>query len=167
MKPISPENYIIRPFKTYKRHEYSLDFLQNTSEEFSVYQAVRPEEGWEWSGDPGDLNHDSIIFKNHLYKSIIQVFYQDTTRVPLNFDRGFDPRQEEEFYVVSISQQAFGEKIKKGSFSFGTSESSNRIVDDGEGHLVIKGEEEGAVLGNIFYELGIAVIKKQPENETQ
>jgi hypothetical protein len=163
MKPIGRENYTIRPFKAFKRHTYSLEFLESQSDSFSVYEAERPPVGWEKLDQPlGDLNFDSIVFKRSLYVSVLHMFYAPysntiNSRRPAEFDRKFNPDLLSSFYVVAVNQQAFGERIKPGTFSIKVNGGEDTITDDGEGHLLYNGDEE-VVVGNIFYSEGIAVI---------
>jgi hypothetical protein len=60
-------------------------------------------------------------------------------------------------YVVSIAQIAYGEGIYPGTVVISSADSSNVIKDNGYGQLFVN--PGGAVIGNIFYGLGIAVIQ--------
>lgn len=162
MKSLSSDNYIIRPFKTFKRHEYELEYLVSGSDSFSVYEAIKPPENWTWEGNAEPQNHNSIIFKRSLWKSVVSMFYSEnpnqiSSRAPAQFDRKFDARELDTFYVVAINQQAFGEKVKPETFRLTVDGSADHISDDGKGRLLFNGDDEH-VVGNIFYEMGIAVI---------
>ena len=70
----------------------------------------------------------------------------------------------ESAYVVNIAQRKFGEGIRPGTFQLSTpSAGSKLVIDDGVGKLFVSGTTGSLeVVGNIFYNLGIAVINKMP-----
>jgi hypothetical protein len=60
-------------------------------------------------------------------------------------------------FVVSVTQDIFGEEIKPGSFSVTMNTSSS--YDDGNGNLIASSSGTGSIVGRIFYDKGIALIK--------
>lgn len=60
-------------------------------------------------------------------------------------------------YVISMAQQGHGEGIVSGSFRLTAADATGSIVDDGKGHLIYSGSS--AVVGNIFYGMGIATLR--------
>ena len=166
MKVLPQENYLIRPFKTFKRHSYNLSYLVGNSDAFAVYEATLPPQAWAVTSDVGELNYDSIIYKNTLYASVINLFYSPPhteheylyfSRRPGNFNRMFHPSGSGQVYVISINQQTFGEKVKEGTFVLNSTPLTSSIIDDGQGRLVLS-NSTSSVVGNIFYEMGIAVV---------
>jgi hypothetical protein len=59
--------------------------------------------------------------------------------------------------VFSINQQTFGEKVKEGTFVLNSTSFGTSIIDDSFGRLVLS-NNTGSVVGNIFYDFGIAVV---------
>lgn len=70
----------------------------------------------------------------------------------------------ESAYVVNIAQRKFGEGIRPGTFELSTpSAGSKLVIDDGGGRLFVSGTTGSLeVVGNIFYNLGIAVVNRLP-----
>jgi hypothetical protein len=68
--------------------------------------------------------------------------------------RGFEPSGR--FYVINIPQSAFGEGILPGSFKI--TQANDTVTDDGNGRL----SSGQGVIGNIFYNHGIAIIQRDP-----
>jgi hypothetical protein len=60
-------------------------------------------------------------------------------------------------FVVSVTQDIFGEEIKPGTLSVrvGTSMS----YDDGNCNLVISSSGVGSIIGRVFYDKGIVILK--------
>src|ERR1019366_6346810 len=75
MKPLSSENYFVRPFKSFKTHLYSFTYLGGgNTNEINVVEAVAPPAYWIWSGSAEPINPNGI-YKRPLYKSILKLFY--------------------------------------------------------------------------------------------
>ena len=68
----------------------------------------------------------------------------------------------ESVYVVNIAQRLWGEGIRRGSFQITTpAAGSGTIEDDGTGRLFVSGTGGSLnVVGNVFYNLGVAVINR-------
>lgn len=68
----------------------------------------------------------------------------------------------ESIYVVNIAQRVYGEGIRPGTFVASTpSAGSGTIIDDGKGRLYVSGSGGSLnVVGNIFYNLGVAAINR-------
>lgn len=81
--------------------------------------------------------------------------YDNSLPTDLNFERFF-PSPDDYFFnnigVLSIPSKLYGNRIQPKSFRF--TSSSTTITDDGEGNLKV----DGALVGTIFYNQGIAVI---------
>lgn len=173
MKPLSSENYFIRPFKAFKTHLYSYTHLgtQNTNE-INVIEATEPPALWIWSGSQEPINPNGI-YKRNLYKSVQKLMYPTPTvlygsasytatgslRDAPMFDRGINFNNISDFYVLNISQVTFGEQVYPGSVVITSPTSTASLYDDGNGRLT-SSTNSGSIIGNIFYPLGIAVINK-------
>ena len=81
--------------------------------------------------------------------------YNNSLPTDLNFERFF-PSPDSYFFnnigVLSIPSKLYGNRIQPKSFRF--TSASTTITDDGEGNLKV----DGALVGTIFYNQGIAVI---------
>lgn len=68
----------------------------------------------------------------------------------------------ESVYVVNVAQRLWGEGMRRGSFSITTpAAGSGTIEDDGTGRLFVSGAGGSLnVVGNVFYNLGIAVVNR-------
>jgi hypothetical protein len=67
-------------------------------------------------------------------------------------------------YVLKISSQYFGKRIQPGSIEITTEQNEDSLtaIDDGEGNLVVKGQN--TLIGNVFYQTGTLVLTKRPES---
>lgn len=159
MKPLPRGGYAVRPFKAYKAQQ--LSYVEGSSvKEVSIDDATVPPEEWQWSGSTEPVNN-SGLYKRPLYKSIKQVFYDSGSTIVPQFARGWSltDTHGDGVYVISLSQNIFGEKIRPGSFRLSTPSSSGSIMDDGFGKLY-PGSDTTTFVGNVFYSLGIAVVSK-------
>jgi hypothetical protein len=106
------------------------------------------------------LNTDSGTYEYILYRSIKHVFYngryfysgsvlQTSSLAGLPND----------FYVISVGQDFYGNRIKPGTFEISTEIANKTIVDDEVGNLYISQSGVGTYVGNVFYDSGIAVVK--------
>jgi hypothetical protein len=70
----------------------------------------------------------------------------------------------ESAYVVNIAQRLWGEGIRPGTFVASTpAAGSKTIIDDGRGKLFVSGSTGSLeVVGNVFYNLGVAVVNRLP-----
>ena len=91
-----------------------------------------------------------------LFDSVVQAFYspiayaQTGTNVNSYVPTG-------SVYVISITQDVFGEKIVPGTFSIGVGTSAS--YDDGYGNLIASSSGTGNIIGRIFYDKGVALYK--------
>lgn len=105
------------------------------------------------------VNVDTGTYEYVLYRSIKHLFYDNGL-----FYSGSDPVAESiiglpnDFYVVSVGQYFYGERIKPGSFELSLDAIPQVVSDDGFGNLIVSSSGTGSYVGNIFYNKGIAVI---------
>lgn len=151
-KSLSPNDSSIIPFPAYYKHSYSYTSGSPSNPiEMNISYAEK-----YFSSDYDELRLPNI--KYDLFNSIKQTFYADLPYVTyVTSPKSFIP--DEAAYVVSIPQKVFGEKILPGSFSvkFNTSQS----YDDGRGNLILSSSGTGSVIGRVFYDKGIALLKAQ------
>ena len=97
-------------------------------------------------------------FKELLYDSVKNLFYSShlLTSRSVTFPAGGDGDREwtpsDSIYVLNIAQQAYGETVRPGTFSFGLSGSI--YSDDGYGRI----KSASVTVGNIFYPYGLCVL---------
>lgn len=167
MKAITPDNYLIRPFRANKTWIFSHEYL-GTGNSSSVRIDVASESPVDWntfSPDTDGQNADGIYTRT-LYASVQHTFYTGSQTVITGSrytsigarNKKFYPTGSQ-FYVVNIEQQSFGEGIKPGTFELSTGISTASIVDDGFGRLVSTINPTG-IVGNIFYGLGVAIVQQ-------
>ena len=84
--------------------------------------------------------------------------YDNYLQTTLTFAKNFPTGSNQFVGVISIPSRLFGDYIQPNSFVFKfTSGSTYTIIDDGEGNL----KTGSAIVGNIYYPQGIAVITDQ------
>jgi hypothetical protein len=127
----------------------------------TVQRASNTPSNFYESGTP-KVNENTGVYEYLLYKSIKHlfytspaVFYNSTTLLTSSLAPLADNS-----YVISISQNFYGERIKPGSFELSTELSNKYIRDDGYGNLFVSQSSTGSYVGNIFYKNGIIVIKE-------
>jgi hypothetical protein len=154
IKSIPRENYLIRPFRTNKTQAYEIVYLSGSNPpQISVDLAIVPPPVTSWQFDPSTspINSSSGIFQETLYASVKHIFYQSGSQ----FNSGVQlPFPSGNLYVFSVAQQALGEGIRPGSF---TLDAGIIFKDDAFGGLT-SSVSGSTPLGNIFYDLGIAVL---------
>lgn len=167
MKVITPDNYLIRPFRTNKSWTFDYSYLSGSNpSEVRVDLASEPPTDWRSFTTGTEGQNEDGIFTRPLYASVQHTFYTGSRHAitgsrytPLGArEKRFYPTGSQ-FYVINIEQQTFGEGIRPGTFELSTGVSTASIVDDGLGRLVSTTDASG-VVGNIFYGLGVAVVQQ-------
>jgi len=105
------------------------------------------------------INADTGIYEYVLYRSIKHTFYDNRIfySASVMVTESLAPLPND-FYVVSIGQDFYGNRVKPFSFELGLNNNSRKILDDGQGNLYVS--QSGIYyVGNVFYDYGIAVIK--------
>lgn len=143
-KSIAPSDYTITPFEAYYKYSYSyLSGSSNNSEDVKFFY------GKKFSTSSG-LRKENFTYD--LFDAVIQQFYSTIPYAAYGTSKqSYVPQNE--VYVISVTQDLFGERIVPGSFSIklGTSQS----IDDGKGNIILS----SSIIGRVFYDKGIAVIK--------
>lgn len=163
MKVITPDNHLIRPFRVNKSWDVDYrygDVYNSSSVRIDVAEAP-PSEWSTWT--TANAQNTDGIYTQPLYASVQHTFYTGSNNtgsyyMPLgNRVKQFYPTGSQ-FYVVNINQQSYGEGIRPGTFVL-TGASSASIYDDTEGRL-ISSVTPLVVVGNIFYQSGVAILQK-------
>lgn len=148
-KSLSPTDYSIVPFPAYYRFLYTYQSgSSNNSSDVTISY------GEKFLTESGVLRMPNS--KYELYDSVIQTFYSPISYAMYGTNQSsYVPSAS--VYVISVTQNVFGEKILPGSFSIkvGTSQS----YDDGVGNIIVSSSGTGSIVGRIFYDKGVALFK--------
>ena len=164
MKVITSDNHIIRPFRVNKAWtvHYIYSGSNDPSTSVSIDVADAPPADWDtWT--TSNPQNAGGIYTQPLYSSVQHTFYTGSVSEGLNYIplgahiKQFYPTSSQ-FYVVNVNQQSFGEGIRQNSFVL-SGAGATTIYDDGEGRLV-SSDTPDVVVGNIFYQSGIAIIQQ-------
>jgi hypothetical protein len=148
-KSLPPTDYSVVPFPAYYKYSYvyesgsannSLDVTFSYGEKFLT--------------ESGNIRLPNS--KHELFDSVVQTFY---SAIPYAMygttTSSYIPSAS--VYVVSVTQDVFGEKILPGSFSIKVA--GTQSYDDGKGNIIVSSSGVGGVIGRVFYDKGIAVLK--------
>jgi len=105
--------------------------------------------------DAPRINENSGTYEYVLYRSIKHLFYSSASLWSIPSV----PQLPDNSYVLSIGQNFYGNRIKPGSFELTANIANKIILDDGVGNLYYSSGSTTSYIGNIFYDMGIAVIK--------
>jgi hypothetical protein len=150
LKQIPKSDIIVRPFKVYK--EWQLDD-QDISPMFGI------------SGSFGEFNsEDTEDLKKVFYRSIEAQFYRNSETASIVTEVGRrksyaskDERNlENQFILLPISQNQYGEGIKIGSLVLTDTTLNKTYTDDGYSNLV----SASVICGNVFYDRGFVILTK-------
>lgn len=148
-KSLSPYDYGIVPFPAYYKYSYTYQSGSvNNSQDIQVSYG----EKFLTSSNVTRLPNSTY----ELFDSVIQSFYSPIPYATYGTkSTSYIPSAS--VYVIGITQYVFGERVLPGSFSIqlGTSQS----YDDGNGNLIVSSSGTGSIVGRIFYDKGIAVLK--------
>lgn len=147
-KSLAPSQYTITPFPAHAPFSYI--YVSGSS---ANSLDVQVKYGRKYVTSSGLRIVDS---EQDLFDSVVQTFYSALPYTQYGIQSSsYHPTGS--VYVVSITQDVFGEEIQPGSFSVivGTSWS----YDDRRGNLVISQSGVPYTIGRVFYDKGIAIIK--------
>lgn len=148
-KSLSPTDYSVTPFPAYYKYLYTyVSGSTNNAPDVTVSY------GEKFLTESGVIRTPNIVYE--LYDSVIQSFYSAIPYATYGTNASsYVPSAS--VYVVSITQDLFGETIQPGSFSIrvGTSQS----YDDGIGNIIVSSSGVGSIVGRVFYDKGVAVFK--------
>lgn len=147
-KALSPNEYTITPFPAYSSFGYT--YISGST---SNSDDVQISFGKKYDTSSGLRVADD---SQELFDSVVQSFYSPVVYASYGIlSSSYHPTGS--VYVISVTQDVFGEEIKPGTFSvrIGTSAS----YDDGKGNLFISQSGAGSTIGRIFYDKGVAILK--------
>ncbi len=120
----------------------------------------------DFDANVADQNEDGT-FQEPLFGTVQQTFYVSGAESgSATFAAGGSGIRDfplsESVYVVNIAQRIWGEGIRRGTFEITTpAAGSGSIEDDGTGRLFVSGTGGSLnVVGNVFYNLGVAVVNR-------
>ena len=145
---ILPKDYIVET--VYASSNMSWELVSSSV----GIRVTSPEEYWDAinifrainNPNSSVYNIENGVQEYSMYRSVRHLFGDDLT---LNSDN---------FYIVSIGQLFYGDRIKPGSFELTIDSEEDVVLDDGVGNLYVSQSGTGSLVGNIFYEHGIATI---------
>jgi hypothetical protein len=147
-KTLGSGDHTITPFEAYAPQTASYTSGSANTDYLQVYLAQQYVSN-------GNLRVANATYD--IFDSVIQTFYSGLPASQYGIhSSSYFPS--ESIYVLSVPYQNVGEQIKPGSFtaSIGTS----YLYDDSRGNLITSQSGTGYIIGNIFYEKGIAVTKR-------
>lgn len=146
-KSFKSNNYSITEFPVYYdfSYNYQSGSSQNSNDVQVLYGVQYHTSGTRYPNSQYEL-FNSVI--QNFYSPIPYVSYGTTTN-------SYIPSAS--VYVITITQHLFGNTIVPKTFSlnFGTSSS----FDDGNGNIYISSSNSSSLIGRIFYDKGIALLR--------
>lgn len=146
-KTLDASDYTVTTFPAYSPYSYT--YVSGSSSDTDDVQVLY---GYKYSTSSGLRTEN---FQQELFDSVVQNFYtpEAYSRYGITAD-AYHPTGS--VYVVSITQDLFGEKIVPKSFSVVIASTSS--YDDGKGNLIASSSGVGGIVGRIFYDKGIAIF---------
>lgn len=150
-KGITANDYRITKFPVYASQTYTYTSASNSN---SVdVQVLR---GVKYTGS-NDLRVANTEYE--LFDSVVQSFY---SRIPavqyglISSSNYYWPTRS--LYVISVTQDVFGEQIQPGTFKITINNTSS--FDDGKGNMYVSESSVGYNIGHIFYDQGVAIFQQ-------
>lgn len=146
-KTLDASDYTVTTFPAYSPYSYT--YVSGSSSDRDDVQVLY---GYQYTTASGFRVEN---FQQELFDSIVQNFYspEPYSRYGITAN-AYHPTGS--VYIVSITQDLFGEKIVPKSFSVVIASTSS--YDDGKGNLIASSSGVGGIVGRIFYDKGIAIF---------
>ena len=147
-KSLAQNEYAITPFRTYASHNY-LYVSGSTSNSIDVNVLF---------GKQYVTTNELRVANNEqeLFDSVVQTFYSLVPYTSYGIQSAsYHPTSS--VFVVSVTQDIFGEEIVPGTFR--VTIGANSLTDDSYGNLITSQSGVGYTIGRIFYDKGIGIIK--------
>jgi hypothetical protein len=149
-------------FKSLTQNEYTITPFKLTAPFTYVYTSGSTSNSVDTQILRGEKSSDSGLRVENsaaeIYDSVIQTFY---SVLPYSYygikSYQYNPSASNELYVISITQDIFGQKILPGSVSVLINNTSS--IDDGLGNLIVSASNTASYIGGIFYDKGIVTVK--------
>jgi len=154
-KGLEGRDYTVTSFVVYNDQTYTYTSGSSSNpEQIAVDLAIQPPVGFlldlhTGSVIPGFVN-DSGRYAYPTFAATRQYLYHPSASI--SEQTGFYPSSS--CYVISVGSNAFGEGIKPGTFTCQVV-GSGTATESGDGKLYVA----GTLVGNIFYDTGLAVIQ--------
>jgi hypothetical protein len=164
-KALGNDDYKIETYVTYASQSFTIvSGSDGNPSGLTLSIATEPPINWLTTGNKGILNPESGIYSNTLFRSINHLFYTQGTQIfyssSVENATIFVPTGSA--YVLSAATNVFGEEIKPYSVKIRLNNLPTYIYDSPSttpqmGLLKVSGSE--SVIGNVFYNYGVMVIK--------
>lgn len=147
-KSLAASDHTITPFPAY--YDYRYLYTSGSTDSIDVQVLY----GSQYDTASGPLRVANT--EKELFDSVIQSFYSPAayagygTQTTSYYPTG-------SVYVVTVTQDLYGDRIVPGTFSVVVNSTSS--YDDGVGNLIVSSSGTGSIVGRIFYDKGIALLK--------
>lgn len=146
-KTLDASDYTVTTFPAYSPYSYT--YVSGSSSDRDDVQVLY---GYQYTTASGFRVEN---FQQELFDSVVQNFYSELPYATYGITSdAYHPTGS--VYVVSITQDLFGEQIVPKSFSVVIASTSS--YDDGKGNLIASSSGTGGIIGRIFYDKGIAIF---------
>lgn len=148
-KSLSPTDYSIVPFTAYYKYSYTYESgSTSNSSDLTLSYAEK------FLTESGVIRTPNT--KYELFDSVVQTFYSPIPYATYGTTtESYVPTSS--VYVVSVTQDVFGEKILPGTFSVKIS--GTQSYDDSRGNLIVSSSGIGGIIGRVFYDKGVILLK--------
>lgn len=148
-KSLSPTDYSIVPFSAYYKYSYTYESgSTSNSSDLTLSYAEK------FLTESGIIRTPNT--KYELFDSVVQTFYSPIPYATYGTTSdSYSPTSS--VYVVSITQDIFGEKILPGTFTVKIA--GTQSYDDSKGNIIVSSSGVGGTIGRIFYDKGVVLLK--------
>jgi len=149
-KSLSPSDYTITPFEAYAT--YTFTYVSGSSDNSQDCQVL--------VGTKAPTDSDFVRVPNaeyELFDSVIQNFYSSVMGAQYGYIEGTTYLPTQSLFLVTVTQDLYGNRVVPGTFSVSVGASAS--YDDGMGNLIVSESGTGSIVGAVFYDKGIAVLK--------
>ena len=164
-KTLGGGNHIVEPFEVNASHSFVWTSGSTNFDGFSINLANQPPVGYPVGYLGRDTTHhmggstEGGFYSYPVYHSIKNYFYLDADGLgSASVADVYEYFPSGSMFVWSIGSNYIGEGIKPDTFKIQIDGNSDNIQDDGNAKLRIN--KTGSVVGNIFYNQGIAVVQR-------
>lgn len=164
-KTLGGGNHIVEPFEVNASHSFVWTSGSAASDGFSINLANQPPEGYPVGYLGRDTTHHlggstaGGFYSYPVYHSIKNYFYLDADGLgSASVADVYEYFPSGSMFVWSIGSNYIGEGIKPDTFKIQIDGNSDNIQDDGNAKLRIN--KTGSVVGNIFYNHGLAAVQR-------
>jgi hypothetical protein len=164
-KTLGGGNHIVEPFEVNASHSFVWTSGSTNFDGFSINLANQPPVGYPVGYLGRDTTHhmggstEGGFYSYPVYHSIKNYFYLDADGLgSASVADVYEYFPSGSMFVWSIGSNYIGEGIKPDTFKIQIDGNSDNIQDDGNAKLRIN--KTGSVVGNIFYNHGLAAVQR-------